>query len=305
MGKKDIILNDFIADPHIFADLINGCCFHGSRVIQPEELHPLDCAQATKSNQGNYSKQFRDIKKLLYRNAPAAVLAVEKQEHRDFRMPVRCMRYDADEYGRQIKAIIADHKERKGVAFFDEADLLLPVFTIVVYYGSEEWQHPACIHDILDFSEVPTLLRQEIPDYPLRVYSVKKDMDVDLFHTELREVMGILQRVDDTKAMKTFISENKDTFSKMTERGFEVIVTCTNSRKLKKYKMEQSEGGVVDMCKAFDEWMEDCRDEGAKKGESRLALLIQKLAEEDRIPDILRAAEDAALRKRLYKKYGL
>ena len=126
MGKKDIILNDFIADPHIFADLINGCCFHGSRVIQPEELHPLDCAQATKS------KQFRDIKKLLYRNAPAAVLAVENQEHRDFRMPVRCMRYDADEYGRQIKAIIADHKERKGVAYFDEADLLLPVVTLVV-----------------------------------------------------------------------------------------------------------------------------------------------------------------------------
>ena len=42
MGKKDILLNDFMSNPHIFADLINGCCFHGKRMIRPEELLPLD-----------------------------------------------------------------------------------------------------------------------------------------------------------------------------------------------------------------------------------------------------------------------
>ena len=66
MGKKDILLNDFMSNPHIFADLINGCCFHGKRVIRPEELLPLDSVQPTKSNQGVYSKQLRDIKKLLF-----------------------------------------------------------------------------------------------------------------------------------------------------------------------------------------------------------------------------------------------
>lgn len=91
----------------------------------------------------------------------------------------------------------------------------------------------------------------------------------------------------------------------MTEAGFEVIITCTNSRKLRKYMSDNLEGGIVDMCKAFDEWMDDCRKEGIKKGESRFALLIQKLAEENRMSEILRAAENAALRKRLYKKYGL
>lgn len=87
----------------------------------------------------------------------------------------------------------------------------------------------------------------------------------------------------------------------MTESGFEVIITCTNSRKLRKYMSDNLEGGIVDMCKAFDEWMDDCREEGIKKGESRFALLIQKLAEENRMSEILRAAENAALRKRLYK----
>ena len=158
---------------------------------------------------------------------------------------------------------------------------------------------------MLDFSRIPESLRHEIPDYPIRIYSVRKDIDIDLFCTELREVMGILQRVDDKNAMKQFFYENRDAFSKMTEAGFEVIITCTNSRKLRKYMSDNLEGGIVDMCKAFDEWMDDCREEGIKKGESRFALLIQKLAEENRMSEILRAAENAALRKRLYKKYGL
>ena len=75
------------------------------------------------------------------------------------------------------------------------------------------------------------------------------------------------------------------------------------------------------MCRAFDEWMDDCRKEGIKigeergerrverrgmkKGENRLAQLIQRLGEEERFTDILRVAEDASLRSRLYRKYGL
>lgn len=79
------------------------------------------------------------------------------------------------------------------------------------------------------------------------------------------------------------------------------------------------------MCRAFDEWMEDCRKEGEargikigeergrlrgekrgiKEGEKRLSQLILTLGAEGRTADILRVAEDASLRNRLYRKYGL
>ena len=75
------------------------------------------------------------------------------------------------------------------------------------------------------------------------------------------------------------------------------------------------------MCRAFDEWIEDCRKEaliegkkagrregekkGIKEGEARLARLIQLLENEGRIADIFEAAKNAAVRNRLYKKYGL
>lgn len=324
MGKKDITLQDFLGDPYIFADLFNGCCFGGEPVICPEELFPLDSVQCTQNNSGIPGKKIRDTKKLLYRGEPAAVLAVENQEYTDYRMAVRCMRYDADEYERQIKEIMSRHKAQEGISYFGEEDRILPVLTIVLYYGKEEWKRPRTIHDMLDFSR-GRVFRVKIPDYPLQVLSVRNDINIELFRTELREVMGILQRVDDKAAMRRFFAENREAFSKMTERGFEVIVCSTNSRKLRRYIMKNTEGGHVNMCKAFDEWMEDCRMEGkalgirigeergqkrgekrgVKKGEARLSQLILKLGAEGRAADILRVAEDASLRNRLYRKYGL
>ena len=49
----------------------------------------------------------------------------------------------------------------------------------------------------------------------------------------------------------------------------------------------------------------DARKAWDEKGENRLAQLIQRLGEEERFTDILRVAEDASLRSRLYRKYGL
>ena len=90
MGKKDITLNEFLGDPHIFADLLNGCFFRGRQEIRPEELLPMDSVQGTESRSGKPGKRIRDTKKLFYRHRPAAVLAVENQENPDCRMPVRC-----------------------------------------------------------------------------------------------------------------------------------------------------------------------------------------------------------------------
>ena len=52
MGKKDITLNEFLGDPHIFADLLNGCFFRGRQEIRPEELLPMDSVQGTESRSG-------------------------------------------------------------------------------------------------------------------------------------------------------------------------------------------------------------------------------------------------------------
>ena len=73
--------------------------------------------------------------------------------------------------------------------------------------------------------------------------------------------------------------------------------------------LENKEGECVDMCRAFEEWMEDCRTEGIKEGikegENRFARLIQLLERDSRYSDISKAADNPAIRSRLYRKYGL
>lgn len=58
MGKKDITLNEFLGDPHIFADLLNGCFFRGRQEIRPEELLPMDSVQGTENRIGKPGKGF-------------------------------------------------------------------------------------------------------------------------------------------------------------------------------------------------------------------------------------------------------
>ena len=42
MGKKDIITKEYIDDPEVFADVFNYLLHGGKKVIEPENLHPLD-----------------------------------------------------------------------------------------------------------------------------------------------------------------------------------------------------------------------------------------------------------------------
>ena len=123
-----------------------------------------------------------------------------------------CIRYS--EYERQIKEIMSRHKEQDGISYFDEEDRILPVLTLVLYYGRDEWKRPRTLFDVLDFRNAQ-VFRERIPDYPVQILSVRTDIDIELFRTELREVMGILQRADDKEAMRRFFDENRQAFSRM------------------------------------------------------------------------------------------
>ena len=38
MGKYDLCMKEYLQNKQHFADLFNGCCFHGKQVIKAEEL---------------------------------------------------------------------------------------------------------------------------------------------------------------------------------------------------------------------------------------------------------------------------
>ena len=72
-------------------------------------------------------------------------------------MPVRTMLYDALEYTGQIQRIAAKHKQYREfgttngeyLSGFYKNDRLLPVITLVIYFGPDEWDAPVSLHEMM------------------------------------------------------------------------------------------------------------------------------------------------------------
>lgn len=70
------------------------------------------------------------------------------------------MNYDSLEYGRQVKELLKQNQERKDCADaneklcrFKRTDRLTPVYTICLYHGTELWDGPRSLKDMMNFGK--------------------------------------------------------------------------------------------------------------------------------------------------------
>ena len=88
------------------------------------------------------------------------LLALENQSKVDYTMPVRCMQYDAMEYGQQMEELKKENREKGSLKTDGEflcgmrkEDRLAPVYTLCLYHGEESWDGPRSLKDMMDFGE--------------------------------------------------------------------------------------------------------------------------------------------------------
>ena len=119
MGRINDALLEYLQDNERFADLFNGCCFGGKKVIEAESLtegseiyvehDTVSLERKTtacgKKDDQKTRQRIRDLKKWFRSGVVLRVLAVENQEHVDYAIPWRLMNYDAQEYGNQTGAL--------------------------------------------------------------------------------------------------------------------------------------------------------------------------------------------------------
>lgn len=77
-------------------------------------------------------------------NAIYLVLGIENQSKIHYAMVVKNMVYDSLHYAKQVMEATKSHKGEKlsGDEFlsgFTKEDKLIPVITLVLYFGAEEW----------------------------------------------------------------------------------------------------------------------------------------------------------------------
>ncbi len=273
MGKKDTKAKEYLSDNSRFADLCNFVLFQGEQVIKAETLTEKDTTEALSvlgiDDEEIEFQKWRDLLKsvVVKRNKDVVfvLIGVENQSDIHYAMPVKNMIYDALNYGSQVKKSAKKHREKHDkmtsaefLSGFQKSDKLTPVITITLYWGAENWDGPRRLHDMFENSD--EILLKYIPDYHINLVVPKEIDDFDKFQTALGEVLAVIKVSDDKEQMKQLLFSNP-----MYQRMDNESVAAINALIGTAIPLNKTEG-VTNMCKAWDDLMNEGREEGRIKG---------------------------------------
>ena len=78
--------------------------------------------------------------------------------------------------------------EHEFISGICKTDRFLPVVTLVLYYGEEDWDGPMCLHDMLD---IPEEIKKYINDYRLNIIQIK-DNNLQLHNEKNKDLFEIM-----------------------------------------------------------------------------------------------------------------
>lgn len=276
MGKKDIILKQYFSDNKRFAEIFNHTLFSGQEIIKPEKLKPVDSAQADvialRDTAAEFVQKNRDIAKIYDDELELVILGVENQNDVHYAMPMRVLLYDALSYDKQYQSIRKEHhrsKDLKGaerLSGFSREDKLVPVVTLVVYYGTEAWDGPRSMHDMLKlpkaFAEFPHL----VGNYPMHLLEVRKIADVEVFDKDLMALFGFIKYQQNSQELENFIQRHADYFNSMARETYTAITHAADIKDIEKYIEKKKETEAIDMCDALKQMQEESLQRGRREG---------------------------------------
>ena len=260
MGKTDIVTKNYMRGSDIFADAFNFLIYNGEAQIQPQSLQERDATELavlfsndSVKNETEVQQKYRDVLKraVIMQNKETTylLLGIENQTDIHYAMPVRNMIYDSLQYGKQVMEIAAEHRKKKDrngtqaeyLSGFYRDDHLVPVITLVIHFGAEEWDGPTCLKDMITVHDKKLL--EYIQDYKIYLIDPAK-----LTEEDLRKFSR-----DKTK-LRNYIVHNPR--MKLEKEAAQVIKIITKTPiKIK------TGGEKTDMCQAVDEMIEDGRRE--------------------------------------------
>ena len=266
MGQKDLAQSDYFNDKVRFADACNGILFQGKEIIRPEELQETD-AEMVYREEEKRRKIVPDIVR-MWKGIYIAILSVENQTKVDYKMIFRIMKAEAVNYERQWDEREKEYRrvgilhEKAKLCWVGKHEKFIPVITIVIYYGTDKkWDGVTCLYDMLDMDKE---LEPYISNYRMNLFDYHDCEDFSIFKTENRILFEMLSCSQDKTAMRKLLEEKRNQYKNVdgaTIRTIFDIIGIKYSSKMRA-KIEEEE----DMCKAWDEMMEDERQAGREKG---------------------------------------
>ena len=198
---------------------------------------------------------------------------------------------------------------------FYREDRLLPIITVVVYFGADSWDAPRSLHEMLVVQNENIL--SLVPDYRINLIAPGEMSEEELEHftSNFREVMQFVKYSKDTEKLSQLVEENT-AYENMDRKAVRVMEEMTGMKIEKEAEEEK-----VNVCKALQGIEERGRiaglaegraagiavgrSEGIQIGAEREQKLTKFLLRDNRIDDLKRALDDPAFRRKLLGEYGM
>ncbi len=276
-NAKDSLTKLYIRKKDVFASAFNYFLYGGKEVIHPEQLQDVN----TNGVVVPYGEDGTEIRLQPVQKIRDAFLSVMTDNHRIFMlcgienqtlmhnaMPVRNGLYDFMEYAAQVQEAADAHRRagnhgKDSVDFlsgFHSTDKLIPVYTLVIYWGPGEWTAPRSLFEMLD-------INGENDYYGLNDWKINLIIPSEITEEEALEKFGS----DLGKALiyvKNMGKPEEEERIYKDER-FRILRTETalvlNEIMNADFKIERKET-VTDMCYAVERWKADSERKGTILG---------------------------------------
>ena len=291
MSKHDSAIKNWLSHNARFADIFNNVLFEGRNKIKEDELCDLrnesDLVLKSKNNTDKTFNRYRDVIKLWKNSIYLVILASEIQEKIHYAMPVRNMVYDGLAYTDQIRKIWEqlDESEKKQVsreeflAHFRKSDVILPIITIVFYYGDAPWDGALELHQMFGALADEPWVKKYVPNYQINLIEPLQVQNVDNFHSDLNVVLPLLQLKNDKKKLVDYVNNHSQYFGSINTEDMFAISALLGAEKIMQ-KVINSDKEEQGMCKAlqdlYDEGVEVGIEEGIELGRSDEKISIAK-----------------------------
>ena len=219
-----------------------------------------------------------------------ALYGIENQTNVDKDMPLRCFGYDGAAYRHQLTEF-EEYTDEEGNVHKKDVPRY-PVITLVLYFGSGEWDKYKYLHETMEIDED---LREYVNDYKINVVSISKldRATVDMFTSDFKIVADYFWQLEN--------NGNYDPSPQEIEHVYEIcqlmsLLTGDDRFDDAAEKILNAEKGESSMCKAFDD--------AEARGEDRINKLNNLLKEAGRIDDLLKACTDKVFQKKLMAEFA-
>ena len=221
-------------------------------------------------------QRYRDLLKFAVikqdERTSYVLLGIENQTDVHYAMPVRNAIYDALQYGRQVAVIAAEHRRNKKefsgknngeyLSGYLKKDHIIPVITLVIHFGAEEWDGPLSLHEMMSTRDMELL--SFVENYRIHLIDPAKltEEQLNKFSTSMREVIGYIKYSKNKDKLLEFL--RTDAHRSIEMNAARVIKTITNT------PIEVSEEEEeIEMCKAIEDLIAESEARGRAEGETR------------------------------------